>query len=96
MFLNRIFTESEQYICDSKLNPVIHYSGKYAAKEATKKAILSSKSLKNISFKSIEIINDYDGVPEIIIHNNKLNVSIIKVSISHDKEYATATAILQL
>ena len=57
-FLERVYTKNEQNICNSKANPKIHYSGKFAAKEAVKKALLSSKSIQSISLKSIEIQND--------------------------------------
>ena len=34
-FLNHVFTRLEQNICDTKNSPSIHYSGKFAAKEAS-------------------------------------------------------------
>ena len=33
-FLNKIFSKEEQDYCFSKSNPNIHFSGKFAAKEA--------------------------------------------------------------
>ena len=59
-FLNHVFTKSEQNICVGKNSPSIHYSGKFAAKEAIKKTLLSAKSFPHIPFKSIEIQNDTD------------------------------------
>ena len=56
-FLDHIFTDNEQKVCNQKSTPYIHYSGKYAAKEAVKKAILSSQILESISLKLIEIQN---------------------------------------
>ena len=41
-FLNKIFTKHEQTYCNSKINSFIHYSGKFAAKEAVKKAFAIS------------------------------------------------------
>ena len=38
-FLNHVFTKLEQNICDGKNSPSIHYSGKFAAKEAIKKKL---------------------------------------------------------
>ena len=52
-FLDHVFTALEQTICNDKTAPFVHYSGKFAAKEAVKKAILSSKISENISFKAI-------------------------------------------
>ncbi len=97
-FLDHIFTAIEQRICNEKATPSIHYSGKFAAKEAIKKALLSSKKIKNISLKSIEIQNDDLGAPVIYISSKDIDVDPekLKVSISHAGEYATSTAILEL
>ena len=57
-FLDHIFTDIEQDICLNKLKPSIHFSGRFAAKEAVKKAILSSHIHNNISLKSIESISE--------------------------------------
>ena len=97
-FLNHIFTDLEQDICNSKPYPWIHYSGKFAAKEAIKKALLSSKVIKSISLKSIEIQNDDLGAPVIYISSKDIDIDTekLKVSISHAGEYATSIAILEL
>ena len=95
-FLNHIFSNTEQDICNKKSSPSTHYSGKFAAKEAVKKAILSSKSAVAITLKSIEIKNDVDGMPLVQMQNNGFNLKNVKVSISHTGEYATAVAILEL
>ena len=97
-FLDHIFTAIEQRICNEKLTPSIHYSGKFAAKKAIKKALLSSKRINNISLKSIEIQNDDLGVPIIYISNKEIDIDpkSLKVSISHAGDYATSTAILEL
>ena len=95
-FLNHVFTKLEQNICDSKNSPSIHYSGKFAAKEAVKKALLSTKSFPDIPLKSIEIQNDTDGTPVVQIVKDSIIYKQLRVSISHAGEYATATAILEL
>ena len=93
---SHIFTDNEQNICNEKSTPYIHYSGKYAAKEAVKKALLSSQVLENISLKLIEIKNDIMGAPMIDIKSIKIDPERLKVSISHAGEYAIATAILEI
>ena len=95
-FLNHVFSSNEQNNCNDKSFPSLHYSGKFAAKEAVKKAILSSKSVLTIELKSIEIQNDEDGMPLVKIQANTVNIKNVKVSISHAGNYATATAILEL
>ena len=80
-FKNKVFSPEEQEYCNSKSNPEIHYSGRFAAKEAIIKAIKSSGFDQGFSFKSIKIINHSDGSPHV-----KLNFNFkgdIKVSISH-------------
>ena len=95
-FLSHVFTHCEQSFCNSKAIPHIHYGGKFAAKEAVKKALLSSKSFKNISLKSIEIQNDDSGVPVINLNSKNITAGNINVSISHAGDYAIAMAILEI
>ena len=95
-FLNRVYTKNEQNICNSKANPKIHYSGKFAAKEAVKKALLSYNNKKNIPFHSIEIHNKKDGEPNVILSDGMNCTDNLKISISHTEEYATAIAILEI
>ena len=45
-FLNKIFSSSEVEYCNNYSKPYIHLSGKYAAKEAVKKALLSACIIK--------------------------------------------------
>ena len=57
-FLKHVFTDLEQRICNDKSPPSIHYSGKYAAKEAIKKAYslswdASSEKAANLYSKAI-------------------------------------------
>ena len=95
-FVNHVYTKLEQNICNSKKSPFIHYSGKFAAKEAVKKALLSSKLTKDIPLVSIEIQNDDDGAPFVYILQESIKYEQLQISISHAGEYATATAILEL
>ena len=90
-FLNRIFTESERSYCDSNINPNIHYAGRFAAKEAVKKALLSSGILDPRPLISIEIARKRNGEP---IVNTKLKQGWnCKVSISHTSDFAIAFSI---
>ena len=95
-FLSHVFTENEQSSCNAKASPHIHYGGKFAAKEAVKKALLSSNEKNIIPFCSIEIQNRVDGAPEVILNKDIGCLVNLQVSISHTDEYATATAILEV
>ena len=92
-FLNKIFTKEEISYCNSYLEPEVHFSGKYAAKEAVKKALLSSDLIEQISLKSIKILNRDNKAPYVVIDNiMDLNCN---VSISHEEEYAIAFVLIQ-
>ena len=95
-FLSHIFSTTEQDICNKKVSPSIHYSGKFAAKEAVKKAILSSKAVLIVPLTSIQIQNDMDGMPLVQIQIHGFDFKNLNVSISHAGDYAIATAILEL
>ena len=90
-FLDRIFSKDEQSYCFSKSNPYIHFSGKFAAKEAVIKSVLSSGKIKKINFSNISILNDNIGAPKVKIRN--LPEADIKISISHTERQAIAFAI---
>ena len=90
-FLTKIFSIKEQEYCNGKALSEIHYAGKFAAKEAVLKAIMSSGNSDVINFTSIEIINSTDGAPEV---KTDLVDSKIKISISHTDKDAIAFALL--
>ena len=93
-FLNKVFSQEEQEYCNSKSNPEIHYSGRFAAKEAIIKAIKSSGFDQVLSLKDIKVINHSDGSPFVELEfDYKGN---LKVSISHTQTHAVAFAILKM
>ena len=92
-FLNKIFSDKEIEYCNSYSDPSIHLSGKYAAKEALKKALLSANLIENISIKNIEVLNNNDKSP--YIHLSIVKDVKCKVSISHDGNYAIAFVIIE-
>jgi holo-[acyl-carrier protein] synthase len=95
-FTHRIFTEDEIKYCNNKVNPIIHFAGRFAAKEAITKAILSSEIINSINMKSIEIISGTNRKPEVNLRiSGKLKLQC-KVSISHTDEYAMAFAMLEV
>lgn len=97
-FIEEIYTEKEIEYCESKKNAKYqHYAARFAGKEAIYKAI--SNILENkfaISWKDVQILNDINGRPYIDILNEKIKKQItqIDISISHCKEYAVSTVII--
>lgn len=98
-FLKRVFTDNEIKYCESKkVQKYQHYAGRFAAKEATFKAISKCINDKySVSWKDFEVINDEQGKPKLNLKNINLDmVENIDISISHCKMYATANVIVQL
>lgn len=92
-FLNRVFTKKEIEYCESKkIQKYQHYAARFAAKEATFKAISWKLEDKYaISWKDIEVENDKQGRPKLNIMGVDLkDVENIDISISHCKHYAVA------
>jgi len=95
-FINRIFTENEINYCNNKVDSFIHFAGRFAAKEAIAKALLSSEIIDSVNMKSIEIISGKNRKPEVnLIISCELKFQC-KVSISHTDEYAVAFALIEL
>jgi len=92
-FLNKVFTEKEIAYCNSYSASELHFSGKYAAKEAVKKALLSNDLIDKISLKDIEILNKNNKAPYIVVKDMiELNYN---VSVSHEEGYAIAFVVIE-
>ena len=90
-FLLRIFTRDEITYCQRQARPALHFAGRFAAKEAVKKALYSGGRTEPVMFRQIQVHRDQYGVP--LVHLAGLE-SGLQVSISHTTHYAVATAIL--
>ena len=89
-FLNKIFSENEIAESQKRENKTHYFSGRFAAKEAVKKALSCYKESTNQSFKSIEVLNSKSGKPYVVTQTNE----DINISISHDGNYAVAFCII--
>ena len=92
-FKEKIFSVEEILYCESKCNPFVHFSGRFAAKESIKKALYSSGICEPIPFNKINILSDANGAPQVCKMKN-INYSQLSVSISHEAQYATGMALL--
>ena len=95
-FKTHTFTKSEIDYCEGKANPSIHYAGRFAAKEAIKKALLSSGIISDIPWCSIEVLPEKQGAPKVYFHTDQPLLQKCKVSISHTDEFAVAFALLEV
>lgn len=94
-FLTRVFTKKEIEYCESKPNKYERYAGRFCAKEAIAKAL--GTGIRDFKLCDIEINNDNLGKPEVTLYGTlaeKKNSVEIHLTISHCKEYGTATAII--
>jgi holo-[acyl-carrier protein] synthase len=102
-FRDRIFSSNELKLSASSKNKIGYFSKRFAAKEAFAKA-LGTGFRNDLNFKDIEIMNDKFGKP--YYSDSKKITKIIKkefkvknfnsfLSISDEKEYSTAFAIIQ-
>ena len=92
-FINRVFTEKEIEYCESKnAQKYQHYAARFAAKEATFKALSWKLEDKYaICWKDIEVVDDKQGRTSLnIIGMNLDDIENIDISLSHCKEYAVA------
>lgn len=96
-FKKRIFTDNEIAYCEGKgENKYQSYAARFAAKEAIFKAI--SEVLENkysVSWTDIEILNDENGKPHATIKDVDV-VECVDISLSHVKDFAIATAIVNI
>ena len=102
-FKNRIYSSKELQLSEKTKNKVSFFSKRFAAKEAFSKALGTGFS-SNLNFKDIEITNDKKGMPRYV--ENKKIIKIVQkkykikkfnsfLSISDQKDYSTAFAIIQ-
>tara|TARA_Y100000590_G_C15625636_1_gene979247 strand:+ start:229 stop:603 length:375 start_codon:yes stop_codon:yes gene_type:complete len=100
-FKKKCFSKNEIIRSEKLYNSINSYAKRYAAKEACSKA-LGTGLAKGIFWKDIEVQNNEDGKPFIILHNNALKriikltskKYIINVSLSDERNYAIANVII--
>ena len=99
-FKRKIFNQVEIDYCDSLSNPYQSYAARFAAKEAFMKA-LGTGWRDGLSFNTIYVVNDELGKPSMKLECvaaqliKKNDISSIHVSLTHIKEIASVTIILE-
>ena len=102
-FKTRVYRSNELKLSKNVKNKVAYFSKRFAAKEAFSKALGTGFS-ENLNFKDIEIVSDKKGKPKYA--KNKKIIKIVQkkykikkfnsfLSISDEKDYSTAFAIIQ-
>ena len=99
-FRELVFSEKEIAYCESKKKRFEHYAARFAAKEAFFKA-LGTGWLEDTRFNEVEVINNNEGKPGIILSGltlktiNAMGIKKILVSLSHIKKTASAVVIIE-
>lgn len=97
-FLQRVFTPGEIAYCTRRRNPAPHLAGRFAAKEATMKALGTGHS-RGVLWKDIEVVR-VGGPPQLRLHGGAarraegMNVRRSLLTITHSDTLALAQVLL--
>ena len=93
-FKERVYTPKELESLREKGDKPQSYAGKFCAKEAVAKAL--GTGIRKFNLTDIEVLNDSLGKPYVIFGENlkQYAKTLVDISISHSREYATAVAII--
>ncbi len=99
-FKEKVFSKVEIAYCESKTNFAESFAARFAAKEAFFKA-LGTGWRGGMAFNEVEVVNDELGKPTLVIVGTtaeiikEKNIKTIHVSLSHVKDMAMATVVLE-
>jgi len=99
-FTERIFTEEEIRYCESKANRAERYAARFAAKEASMKAIGTGWSC-GVRWRDIEVQRLPGGRPTVVFQGKageyfaKLRATRAHLSLTHTKGMAMAVVVLE-
>ncbi|MGZ4034653.1 MAG: holo-ACP synthase [Bacteroidia bacterium] len=99
-FKEKVFSKTEIAYCEAKANKAESFAARFAAKEAFFKS-LGTGWRGGMAFNEVEVTNDDLGKPSLNILGataeiiKEKNIKIIHVSLSHVKEMAMATVVLE-
>jgi len=99
-FRELVFGLEEIEYCESKTHKYQHYAARFAAKEAFFKA-LGTGWVSGTAFNEIMILNSDNGAPKIHLSGStaqtlsSINLSKVKISLSHLAETAAAVVVIE-
>ena len=97
-FLQRIVTTVVCAFCQKRTDPAVPFAGRFAAKEATIKALGNPDGLR---WHDMEVLPDSGGAPRLSLTRvglevaNRLGASRFHLSITHDAGVAAAVVVLE-
>ena len=92
----RVFTPEEIAYCDGKARPAESYAGRFAAREATIKALGGYRGKR---WQDISIARHPSGAPGIVLNGNakrradSMGITKILITFTHEKTNAVAFAV---
>ena len=95
--VNRLFTVDEQAYCGKRNDPTERFAARFAAKEATMKAL--GVGIGEVTFKDIEVIRAESGQPSLLLTGSAsvradfLGVHRWLLTLTHSGEAALAIAV---
>jgi holo-[acyl-carrier protein] synthase len=99
-FKLKVFSLNEINYCETKVNKAESFAARFAAKEAFFKA-LGSGWRGGMAFNEVEVVNNDLGKPDLLILGKtaemikEKNIKFMHVSLSHVKDLAMATVVLE-
>src|SRR4029077_8147351 len=98
-FLPRVFAEREIASCRRRRDPIPHLAARFAAKEATLKALGTGLRM-GISWREMEVRRERGEAPRMVLSGRCRDVALAKgghrvlITLTHDGDYALAQAML--
>jgi len=98
-FLRRVFTDDEIAYCRRRRDPIPHFAARFAAKEATLKALGTGMRM-GVSWREMEVQRERGEAPTMVLSGRCRAIALAKgarqvlLSLSHDGDYALAQAML--
>jgi holo-[acyl-carrier protein] synthase len=98
-FLRRVFTDEEIAYCRRRRDPIPHLAARFAAKEATLKALGTGMRM-GVSWREMEVRRERGQAPTMVLSGRCRAIALAKgahrvlLSLTHDGDYALAHAML--
>ncbi len=98
-FLRRVFTDQEIAYCRGRRDPIPHFAARFAAKEATLKALGTGLRM-GVNWREMEVRRERGEAPTMVLSGRCRAIALSKgaecvlLSLSHDGDYALAQAML--
>ena len=98
-FLRRVFTEAEIAYCRRRRDPIPHFAARFAAKEATLKALGTGLRM-GVNWRELEVRRERGQAPVMVLSGRCRDLAKAKgagrvlLSLTHDGDYAMAQAML--